>query len=262
LGPAQLPQTKPPSSGHIGADSVQAAPAKSNIPQPVQQSAALPKPKPAAKTETYSVVVKDVKVEELLFALARDAKLNVDIHPGIRGTVTLNAIDQTLPQLLNRIAKQVDMRFELDGPNLVVMPDTPLPAHLQGGLRQHVARHHRQRRHQHPDRQHQPDRRRRRHRARRRAAPAAMSPRPRWTMSPRTASGKPWNRTSRTSCARPTRKSSSSGAWPKGRNKGSGRCRCPATALPGGGGAGGTPHRSKFKLLQPQSAANPSYEGI
>ncbi|MBZ0144801.1 MAG: pilus (MSHA type) biogenesis protein MshL, partial [Rhodocyclaceae bacterium] len=83
------------------------------------------KPKPAAKAETYSVVVKDVKVQELLFALARDAKLNVDIHPGIAGTVTLNAIDQTLPQLLNRIAKQVDMRFELDGPNLVVMPDSP-----------------------------------------------------------------------------------------------------------------------------------------
>ncbi|MDR2239203.1 MAG: pilus (MSHA type) biogenesis protein MshL [Zoogloeaceae bacterium] len=37
----------------------------------------------------------------------------------------MNAIDQTLPQLLDRIAKQVDMRFELDGPNLAVMPDTP-----------------------------------------------------------------------------------------------------------------------------------------
>ncbi|MBA3904547.1 MAG: type II and III secretion system protein, partial [Rhodocyclaceae bacterium] len=70
-------------------------------------------------------MVKDVRVQELLFALARDAKLNVDIHPGIAGTVTLNAIDQTLSQLLTRIAKQVDMRYELDGPNLVVMPDTP-----------------------------------------------------------------------------------------------------------------------------------------
>ncbi len=123
LGACSAPQPKPPSSGHIDANSAPAA--KSNIPQPVQQTVAVPKPRPAAKAETYSVVVKDVKVEELLFALARDAKLNVDIHPGIRGTVTLNAIDQTLPQLLNRIAKQVDMRFELDGPNLVVMPDTP-----------------------------------------------------------------------------------------------------------------------------------------
>jgi general secretion pathway protein D len=123
LAACAWPMAKPPSSGHIGADS--APPPKSSIPQPVQQSAAVPRPKAAPKTETYSVVVKDVKVEELLFALARDAKLNVDIHPGIRGTVTLNAIDQTLPQLLNRIAKQVDMRFELDGPNLVVMPDSP-----------------------------------------------------------------------------------------------------------------------------------------
>ncbi|HEY6863415.1 MAG TPA: secretin N-terminal domain-containing protein [Burkholderiales bacterium] len=70
-------------------------------------------------------MVNNVRVQELLFALARDAKLNVDIHPGIAGTVTLNAIDQTLPQLLARIAKQVDMRWELDGPNLVVMPDSP-----------------------------------------------------------------------------------------------------------------------------------------
>ena len=124
LAACTAPLVKPPSTGHIGAEGAP-PPTKSNIPQPVQQSVALPKPKPVAKTETYSVVVKDVRVHELLFALARDAKLNVDIHPGIAGTVTLNAIDQTLPQLLNRIAKQVDMRFELDGPNLVVMPDTP-----------------------------------------------------------------------------------------------------------------------------------------
>lgn len=124
LAACATPQQDRPSSGHIGADSTSTA-AKSAIPQPVQQSIVLPKPKPSAKTETYSVVVKDVAVQELLFALARDAKLNVDIHPGIGGTITLNAIDQTLPQLLNRIAKQVDMRFELDGPNLVVMPDKP-----------------------------------------------------------------------------------------------------------------------------------------
>ena len=70
-------------------------------------------------------MVNNVRVQELLFALARDAKINVDIHPGIAGNVTLNAIDQTLQQLLTRVAKQVDMRWELDGPNLMVMPDSP-----------------------------------------------------------------------------------------------------------------------------------------
>jgi general secretion pathway protein D len=99
--------------------------ASGNVPAPVQISTVLPKPKPTARPETYSVVVNAVKVQELLFALARDAKLNIDVHSGISGTVTLNAIDQTLPQLLSRISKQVEMRWELDGPNLVVMPDTP-----------------------------------------------------------------------------------------------------------------------------------------
>ena len=112
-----------PSAGHLQADSVPRT--QGTIPQPVHTIASLPRPKAAAKTETYSVVVNNVKVQDLLFALARDARLNVDIHPGIAGTVTLNAIDQTLPQLLSRISKQVDMRFELDGPNLAVMPDSP-----------------------------------------------------------------------------------------------------------------------------------------
>jgi MSHA type pilus biogenesis protein MshL len=112
-----------PAPAHLQADSVVST--AGAIPAPVQQSLSLPRPRPAGKTETYSVVVNSVAVHDLLFALARDAKLNVDIHPGIVGEVTLNAIDQTLPQLLTRISKQVDMRFELDGPNLAVMPDTP-----------------------------------------------------------------------------------------------------------------------------------------
>jgi general secretion pathway protein D len=99
--------------------------ADGNIPPPVQIALALPKPKASTKPETYSVVVNDVRVQELLFALARDAKLNVDVHPSVSGNVTLNAIDQTLPQLLTRIARQVDMRYEVDGPNLIIMRDTP-----------------------------------------------------------------------------------------------------------------------------------------
>src|SRR5688500_3384717 len=111
-----------PSPTHIGIDE---AGAEGEIPPPVQISPVLPQPKLAMRPETYSVVVNNVRVQELLFALARDARLNVDIHPDIGGTVTLNAIDQTLPQLLTRIARQVDMRYEIDGQNLVVMRDTP-----------------------------------------------------------------------------------------------------------------------------------------
>ena len=115
-------QPMKPSAGHVQAPPAAAA---EDIPEPVRVSPVLPKPKPATRPETYSVVVNNVKVQELLFALARDAKLNVDIHSDITGSVTLNAIDQTLPQLLSRISKQVDMRYELDGQNLAVMRDTP-----------------------------------------------------------------------------------------------------------------------------------------
>ena len=115
-------QPMKPSPGHVQAPAPVPA---GDIPEPVRITPILPKPTPSVQPETYSVVVNNVKVQELLFALARDAKLNVDIHSGILGSVTLNAIDQTLQQLLARIAKQVDMRYELDGPNLAVMPDTP-----------------------------------------------------------------------------------------------------------------------------------------
>lgn len=125
LGACSNAPIAPPSSAHIRAESVPDTTDTTAIPKPVQSNVSLAKPKPAAKVETYSVVVSNVKAQDLLFALARDAKLNVDIHPGINGTVSLNAIDQTLQQLLTRIAKQVDMRWELDGPNLIVTPDTP-----------------------------------------------------------------------------------------------------------------------------------------
>jgi general secretion pathway protein D len=112
-----------PSPTHLGAETA-AAPA-GQIPAPVQIAPVLPRPQATSRPETYSVVVSNVRVQDLLFALARDARLNIDIHPGIAGSVTLNAIDQTLPQLLTRIARQVDMRYELDGPNLLVMRDSP-----------------------------------------------------------------------------------------------------------------------------------------
>jgi general secretion pathway protein D len=95
------------------------------IPTPVASAITLPRPRAQAKKETYSVSVREIAAQELLFALSRDAKLNIDVHPGINGLVTINAIDQTLEQILTRIAKQVDMRWEIDGQNLIVMPDSP-----------------------------------------------------------------------------------------------------------------------------------------
>jgi MSHA biogenesis protein MshL len=113
-----------PSDQHIQQSTTQPK-TENSIPQPIKDSVVLPPPKPATKVATYSVVVTNVPAQEILFALARDAKINLDIQSGIQGTVTVNAINQTLPQILTRIAKQIDMRYELNNGTLTVMPDTP-----------------------------------------------------------------------------------------------------------------------------------------
>ena len=97
----------------------------SGIPALSSGAPRLPAPRLVKPQDTYSVVVNNVSVQTLLFALAKDAKLNLDVHPGITGTVTLNALDQTVYELLDRIARQIDMRYELEGKNLFVLPDAP-----------------------------------------------------------------------------------------------------------------------------------------
>lgn len=84
-----------------------------------------PRPRATPKQEVYSVVMQNVNVQDLLFALARDAKVNVDIHPSISGTVTMNVRDQTLTEILDRVARQVDLRYELQGNSLSILPDVP-----------------------------------------------------------------------------------------------------------------------------------------
>ena len=111
-------------SGHLD----EAAPKKKPeqaIPPVVNQVPIVEAPKPAEKLQTFTVVATDLPASELLFALARDARLNLDIDPSINGNVSINAIDQTLPQILKRIARQVSLHYYIDGPNLVIERDLP-----------------------------------------------------------------------------------------------------------------------------------------
>lgn len=99
-----------------------------NIPDIVDTYAGM-KPLTPAKDPGYSVTVNAVPARDLLFALARDAGLEIDIAPEISGKVTLQAQRQTLPVLLERIARQVPLRFEFSGNSLLILPDTPYFAH-------------------------------------------------------------------------------------------------------------------------------------
>lgn len=143
---AQQPSKITPSSGHIDGkadttnntaqtDPVQTKPEKtktdaatknSSIPKPITKQVYLPPPKPTKKPQKYSVVVYDTPVKEVLFAIARDSKLNIDIHPAIQGNVTLNAVDQTLTAILERLAKQVDLTYKVDNNVLFIAPDQPV----------------------------------------------------------------------------------------------------------------------------------------
>ncbi|MCX7156842.1 MAG: hypothetical protein NTW45_10435 [Rhodocyclales bacterium] len=111
----------PPSTQHLEP----APPVTGKAPE-FSVAPALPKPpKPAEKPELYSVVVHETGVQDLLFALARDAKVNVSVHPGISGTVTMSVLDQTLTEILDTISKQVDMRYEMNGKSLSITQDLP-----------------------------------------------------------------------------------------------------------------------------------------
>ena len=112
-------------TGHVNDPIPVAGSAITNIPPVVQQVPIIAAPEPVEKLQTFTVVATGVPANELLFALARDARLNLDIDPSISGKISINAIDQTLPQILKRVARQVSLRYYLDGPNLVIEKDSP-----------------------------------------------------------------------------------------------------------------------------------------
>jgi general secretion pathway protein D len=95
------------------------------IPQPVRAVPLPPAPKARIPEIRYSVVVVNQPVRDVLLAMARETRVNFDIDPSIEGTVTINAVDQTLKEILTRMARQVDMRWEQHGETLSVTRDTP-----------------------------------------------------------------------------------------------------------------------------------------
>ncbi|MER2551930.1 MAG: secretin N-terminal domain-containing protein [Thauera sp.] len=103
------------------------------VPPPAAQSRSAPgalaggvRPSTPAARRGYSVDVRDIPAEQLLLAIGRDAGLELDLHAGIGGRISMQAHDRPLPELLERIARQADVRYELHGRHLTVRPDTPV----------------------------------------------------------------------------------------------------------------------------------------
>ena len=123
VDPAQAIADRPVEGRHLAAP--EAAP-ESDIPDIVRPLPAVTAPQSEASLELYSVVVQDVEVRQLLFAMARDADINIDVHSSVTGSVSLNAIDQTLPQILDRLARQVSIVWDFEREDyLTVEADLP-----------------------------------------------------------------------------------------------------------------------------------------
>jgi len=114
-------QTVDLSSGHL----LDESPPVAQEPPVVADAPVVPIPERSPPVETYTVVVKDVPVADLLFSLARDAGLDVDIQTSADKTVTLNAVERPLQEILGRIAEQARLRYQLRGSNLIIQDDLP-----------------------------------------------------------------------------------------------------------------------------------------
>lgn len=79
----------------------------------------------AMNQDVYSVVVHRVAADKVLFALARDSALELEVVGDVKGNITLNAINQSLDRLLEKIARQVAIHYEITANSLVVTADTP-----------------------------------------------------------------------------------------------------------------------------------------
>lgn len=80
----------------------------------------------AVPTVLVNLNVQDAPVKEVLLALARDSGLNIDVHPALQGKVTMHAVQQSLPAILARLAKQVDMDYVWSNGVWTITPDIPV----------------------------------------------------------------------------------------------------------------------------------------
>ncbi|MDG6778577.1 pilus (MSHA type) biogenesis protein MshL [Thiomicrorhabdus sp. zzn3] len=97
-----------------------------DIPSIVTKKAVLPpKPNFQHSVRKYSVSAVNIPLSELLLKLAQDSNKQLDLHAGVDGSVTINAINQDLNTILKRISIQLGFLYEIKPGSIVVKPDKP-----------------------------------------------------------------------------------------------------------------------------------------
>lgn len=116
-----------PSEFHITKEKVEAEAPRfaGEVPRLVRRTAAMPTLEYSETQQTVDVVVHNVPVRDLIFALARDLELNADVDAKVTGIVSISAFDQTFEKILERLSRQLPIRYEFVGDTVVVVPDEP-----------------------------------------------------------------------------------------------------------------------------------------
>ncbi len=116
-----------PSTIHMTVEKVESeAPANTeDIPALVKVTTTVPTMSGEKESDTFDVVATNLPVRDLLFALARDAEINMDIDAKVGGLITMSALDQTLDAIIARIAEQIPIRVVRIGDALVIKNDEP-----------------------------------------------------------------------------------------------------------------------------------------
>ncbi len=128
LGGCGSPDMKPidnPSKEHLRVSPVTQSAEAVPIPALKTNAPYLPKPNLAAVETLYSLSVIQAPIRDVLFKLARDARLELNIMDDVYGQVTLNLIDQPLPVIIERLNENANIRATLNGKSLTVQADTP-----------------------------------------------------------------------------------------------------------------------------------------
>ncbi len=77
------------------------------------------------KTALYTVVADNVPIKEILYSIARDTAARVDVVGDLKGDISLSMINQPLTSILNEIARQMPVRYEVVDDHILLMEDTP-----------------------------------------------------------------------------------------------------------------------------------------
>jgi len=117
------PKVFEPSPEHLQRQPMISGDAQVPIPTVSNRAPYLPKPRAKKYNDLYSVSVVQVPVKDVLFKLARDASLDVDVMDNVDVLVTLNALDQTLPAIIERLNELTGLKISLEDRRLVVQAD-------------------------------------------------------------------------------------------------------------------------------------------